>query len=51
MAVAATGLTADDEGRLFRFTLRRSVLLACIVGIVAMVFAYVLPQFVPVAQK
>ena len=52
VAVAATGLTADDEGRLFRFTLRHSVLLACIVGIVAMVFAYVLPQLVPVlAQK
>jgi L-lactate permease len=52
VAVAATGLTTDDEGRLFRFTLRHSILLACIVGIVAMVFAYLLPQLVPVvAQK
>jgi lactate permease len=48
VACAATGLMADDEGKLFRFTIKHSVFLACVVGVVAMVFAYVLPGFVPV---
>ena len=48
VAVAATGLTSDDEGKLFRFTLVHSIFLACLVGIVAMLFAYVFPAMVPV---
>ena len=48
VAVAATGLTSGDEGRLFRFTLIHSIFLACVVGIVAMLFAYVFPGMVPV---
>jgi lactate permease len=48
VACAATGLTAADEGKLFRFTIKHSVFLACVVGVLAMVFAYVLPGFVPV---
>ena len=48
VAVAATGLTTADEGKLFRFTIKHSVFLACVVGVMAMVFAYVLPGFVPV---
>ena len=48
VAVAATGLTSEDEGRLFRFTLKHSVLLACVVGVMAMLFAYVFPTLVPV---
>ena len=48
VAVAATGLTPEDEGRLFRFTLGHSIFLACVVGIVAMLFAYVFPSLVPV---
>jgi lactate permease len=51
VAVAATGLTSADEGRLFRFTLAHSVGLACAMGIVAMVFAYLLPGLVPLLQK
>jgi lactate permease len=47
VAVAATGLTSEDEGKLFRFTLVHSVFLACVVGIVAMLFAYVFPSLVP----
>ena len=47
VAVAATGLTPDDEGKLFRFTLTHSVFLACVVGVVAMLFAYVFPSMVP----
>jgi len=48
VAVAATGLTTADEGKLFRFTIKHSMFLACVVGVMAMVFAYVLPGFVPV---
>ena len=47
MAVAATGMTAADEGRLFRFTIKHSVFLMCIIGVIAMIFAYVLPALVP----
>ena len=38
----------EDEGKLFRFTLRHSIFLACVVGVVAMLFAYVFPAMVPV---
>jgi lactate permease len=48
VAVAATGLTSEDEGRLFRFTLRHSVALAGVVGVMAMMLAYVFPTLVPV---
>ena len=52
VACAATGLTAADEGKLFRFTIKHSIFLACVVGVMSMVFAYVLPGFVPaVAPK
>lgn len=47
VAVAATGMTADDESRLFRFTIRHSVLLMVVMGIISMIFAYALPSFVP----
>jgi lactate permease len=48
VAVAATGMTAADESRLFRFTVRHSVMLMAVMGLIALVFAYVLPGFVPV---
>ena len=48
VACAATGLTSEDEARLFRFTIKHSIFLASVVGIVAMLFAYVFPGFVPV---
>lgn len=47
VAVAATGMTAADESRLFRFTIKHSVLLMVVVGILSMFFAYVVPQWVP----
>jgi lactate permease len=47
VACAATGLTPEDEGKLFHFTFKHSVVLACGVGVVAMLFAYVLPELVP----
>ena len=48
VACAATGLTSDDEGKLFRFTIKHSIFLACVVGVVAMLYAYVFPGMVPV---
>ncbi len=48
VAVAATGMTSDDESRLFRFTIKHSVLLMIVMGIVAMLYAYVFPSWVPV---
>ncbi|MBM63632.1 MAG: lactate permease [Acidobacteria bacterium] len=47
VAVAATGMASSEEGRLFRITLRHSIILAVSMAIVTMIFAYVLPQFVP----
>ncbi len=47
VAVAATGMASSEEGRLFRITLKHSIILALFMGVVTMVFAYVLPQFVP----
>lgn len=49
VAVAATGMATSDEGKLFRATLRHSIILAAFMGLVALAFAYVFPQWVPVA--
>ena len=48
VAVAATGMSTADESRLFRFTIKHSVLLMIVMGIVSMLFAYVFPEAVPV---
>jgi lactate permease len=47
VAVAATGMSRDDESRLFRFTIKHSVLLMAVMGIISMLYAYVFPQYVP----
>jgi lactate permease len=49
VAVAATGMTSADESRLFRFTIKHSILLMIVMGLLSMIFAYVLPGYVPVA--
>jgi lactate permease len=49
VAVAATGLTPADEGKLFRFTIKHSILLTIVMGIVSMLYAYVFPNLVPVS--
>ena len=49
VAVAATGMTSADESRLFRFTIRHSVILMIAMGIIAMGYAYVFPGSVPTA--
>ena len=47
VAVAATGMSAADESRLFRFTIKHSVLLMIAMGIISMLFAYVFADLVP----
>jgi lactate permease len=46
VAAAATGMPASDEAKLFRFTLRHSILLASALGIVVVFYAYVAPGWV-----
>lgn len=41
VAAAATGLTVPEQARLFRFTLRHSLLLATVVGVEVVLYAYV----------
>jgi lactate permease len=50
VAVAATGMTSDDESRLFRFTIKHSVLLMATIGVIAMLYAYVFPAYIPAAH-
>lgn len=47
VAVAATGMAPSDEARLFMFTVKHSLLLMAVMGIAAMIFAYVVPGWVP----
>jgi len=47
VGVAATGMTSADESRLFRFTIKHSVLLMVVMGVIALFFAYVFPGGVP----
>jgi L-lactate permease len=44
VAAAATGMAASDESRLFRFTLRHSILLASVIGLIVVFYAYVMPS-------
>jgi L-lactate permease len=43
VAAAATGMPHEDEARLFRFTLKHSIFLATIIGLVVVFYAYVMP--------
>ena len=47
VAVAATGMSTADESRLFRFTIKHSILLMVAMGIISMLYAYVFPGYVP----
>jgi lactate permease len=41
-------MTSADESKLFRFTIKHSILLMIMMGIISMMYAYVFPQYVPV---
>ena len=42
VAAAAAGLPAADEPKLFRFTLKHSIFLACMIGLLALLYAHAL---------
>jgi lactate permease len=46
VAAAATGMAAHDESKLFRFTLRHSVLLASVIGLIVVIYSYLLPSWI-----
>jgi L-lactate transport len=46
VAAAATGMARDEEGKLFRFTLRHSMFMAVVVGLITAFYAYIAPQWV-----
>jgi lactate permease len=41
VAAAATGISVADQAKLFRFTLKHSILLVFFVGFLAMILVYV----------
>jgi lactate permease len=51
VAVAATGMSRDEESRLFRFTFKHSVALVVAIGILSMLYAHVFPGLVPAAPR
>jgi lactate permease len=47
VAAAATSMASSGESKLFRFTLKHSVFLASLIGLIVVVYAYVLTAFQP----
>jgi L-lactate transport len=47
VAAAATNMAPDEEAKLFRFTLKHSALLACVIGLIAVFYTYVAPGLQP----
>ena len=46
VAAAATGMPSSDESRLFRFTLKHSIFLASVLGLIVVFYSYVAPGWV-----
>jgi lactate permease len=46
VAAAATGLTVTEQAQLMRFTVRHSIFLAAMIGLVTLFYAYVMPGWV-----
>jgi lactate permease len=47
VVLAATGMPASDESKLFRWALRHSLLLTAVIGVIVMIYAHVIPQVIP----
>jgi lactate permease len=47
IVLAATGMPASEESQLFRWTLRHSLLLTALIGLIVMIYAHLLPQLIP----
>jgi lactate permease len=46
VAAAATGMPTSEEAKLFHFTLKHSIFLACVIGLIVTFYAYVMPGWV-----
>jgi len=46
VAAAATGMARSEESNLLRFTLKHSVFLVCLLGVLAMFYTYIVPGWV-----
>jgi L-lactate transport len=46
VAAAATGMARSEESALLRFTLKHSIFLVCLIGLLAMFYTYVVPTWV-----
>jgi lactate permease len=46
VAAAATGMPRKEESNLLRFTLKHSIFLACVMGLLSLFYAYVAPGWV-----
>jgi lactate permease len=46
VAAAATGMASRDEAKLLRFTIKHSIFLACVVGLLTLFYAYIAPGWV-----
>ena len=46
VAGAATGLSRKEEAQLMRFTIKHSIFLASLTGLVTLFYAYVMPEWV-----
>ena len=51
VVLAATGMPQSDESKLFRWTLRHSLFLTALTGLMVMIYAHLLPQAIPVCPK
>jgi lactate permease len=47
VAAAATSMSEADEGAVFRLTLKHSLVLTAVVGLIASTYAYVVPGWIP----
>ncbi len=47
VATCATGMAREEESKLFRFTLKHSLLLASMIGLIVLFYAYVAPGLQP----
>jgi L-lactate transport len=47
VAAAATNMKREDESLLFRFTLKHSIFLASVIGLIVVFYAYVMPGWAP----
>ena len=46
VAAAATGMATSDESKLFRFTLKHSIILSSTLGLIVVFYSYVMPHWV-----